>query len=124
MKPDRGAVSPYLRSAVVVLVDEDRRDRQRGVDERDLDAAIPLGGPPDERQGGQDPFGVCEVLARPALGGWLFMGRAPSRSTPRLGAQNTGRGANPGPVRSMIFHPTAHRPERRNPRNIWGSLQR
>jgi hypothetical protein len=34
---------------VTVLVGEDRRDRQRGVDERDLDVAIPLAAALDER---------------------------------------------------------------------------
>ncbi len=53
-----------LRSALVVLVSEARGDSERGVDERDLDVAIPLGSPLDERQGGEDPFGVGEVFAR------------------------------------------------------------
>jgi hypothetical protein len=40
------------------------------VDERDLDVAVPLGAALDERQGGQDPFGVGEVLARRGVGWW------------------------------------------------------
>jgi hypothetical protein len=36
------------------------------VDERDLDVAVTVGTPLDERQGGQDPFGVGEVLSRGA----------------------------------------------------------
>jgi hypothetical protein len=59
-----------LPSALVVLIGEDRCDRRCGVDERDLDVAIPLGAPPDKRQRGQDPFGVGEVLAR-CSAGWL-----------------------------------------------------
>ena len=54
---------PFLPSTVVALVCEDRRDSQRGVDERDLDVPVAIGAPLDERQGGQDPFGVGEVLA-------------------------------------------------------------
>ena len=42
---------------------EARGDGQRRVDERDLDVPIPLGAPLDERQGGEDPFGVGEVLS-------------------------------------------------------------
>ena len=34
------------------------------MDERDLDLAVPLGAPLDERQGGEDSFSVGEVLAR------------------------------------------------------------
>jgi len=34
----------------MVLVGEDRRDRRRGVDEPDLDVAIPLSAPPDKRK--------------------------------------------------------------------------
>ena len=49
---------------------EARGDGERGVDERDLHVAIPLGLPLDERQGGEDPFGVGEVLSRGA--GWLW----------------------------------------------------
>src|SRR6476646_5806299 len=39
----------YLLSRMV-LVGEDRRDRRRGVDEPDLDVAIPLSAPPDKRK--------------------------------------------------------------------------
>src|SRR6478752_4719598 len=59
-----------LWSAVVVLSGEDRGDRQRCVRERDLDVAVAVSAPLDERQRGQDPFGVGEVLSRGA--GWLW----------------------------------------------------
>jgi hypothetical protein len=36
------------------------------MDERDLDVAVPVGAPLDERQSGQDPFGIDEVLSRGA----------------------------------------------------------
>jgi hypothetical protein len=49
-RPGRSGVPCLLLpSAVTVLVGEDRRDRQRGVDERDLDVAIPLAAALDER---------------------------------------------------------------------------
>ena len=68
-------------------------DRQRGVNERDLNVAVPFGAALDERQGGEDPFGVSEVLSR-GLGGCgvLCMGRAPSRSRPRSRCWRTSRG--------------------------------
>jgi hypothetical protein len=48
-----------------------RGDRERGVDECDLDVAVSVGAPLDEGQGGgEDPFGVGEVLSRGA--GWLW----------------------------------------------------
>ncbi len=40
------------------------------MDERDLDVPVTVGAPLDERQGGQDPFGVGEVLACRGAG-WL-----------------------------------------------------
>jgi hypothetical protein len=54
------AVLPFARQA--------RGDREGGVDERDLDVAVRLGAPLDERQRGQDPFSVGEVLARGSVG--------------------------------------------------------
>jgi hypothetical protein len=59
-----------VSAAAVFLTHQDRGDRQRRVDKRNLDMAIPLAAPSDKRQGGQDPFSVCEVLARGA--GWLW----------------------------------------------------
>jgi hypothetical protein len=49
----------------------------------DRHVAIPLGARFDERQGGEDPFGVGEVLARRGVGWWsVFMGRTSFRSRP------------------------------------------
>jgi hypothetical protein len=66
--------SELLRRSVILMVlpvgyglpfaEHASSDRESGVDERDLDVAILLRAPLDERQGGQDPFGVGEVLAR------------------------------------------------------------
>jgi hypothetical protein len=53
-----------------VAVEHARGDRERGVDERDLDIAVTVGSPLDERQGGEDPFGVGEVLTRGSR--WLW----------------------------------------------------
>src|SRR6478672_5148351 len=50
-------------------------DTERRMDERDLDVAVTVGSPLDERQGGQDPFGVCEVLARRRA--WVLGVRGP-----------------------------------------------
>ena len=50
----------YLPSVVAVFLGEDRRDRQRRVDERDLDVAIPLT-PLDEGPGGEQPFAFDEM---------------------------------------------------------------
>jgi hypothetical protein len=48
------------------------------VDERNLNVAIPIGAALDERQGGQESFGVGEVLSRGAAWLWvLFMGWGP-----------------------------------------------
>ena len=40
------------------------------MNERDLDLAVTVGSPLDERQYGQDPFGAGEVLSRGAV--WLW----------------------------------------------------
>jgi hypothetical protein len=40
-----------------------RGDSKGGVDERDVDSAVPLGAVFNERQGGEQPFGVCGVLS-------------------------------------------------------------
>ena len=82
------ATGELAPSAAVFLTREDRGDRQRGVDERDLDVAVTVGSPLDERQRGPDPFGVGEVVARGA--GWcgvLFMGRVPSGQGLRSGVR-------------------------------------
>jgi len=69
-------------------VDAASGDGQNSMDERDLDLAVPLGAPLDERQGGQGPFCVGEVLSPAAMGGCgvLCMGRPPeSVKAPGLG---------------------------------------
>ena len=40
------------------------------MNERDVDVAVPVGSPLDKRQGGQDPFGVGEVLSCGARWVW------------------------------------------------------
>ena len=73
-------------------VDDAGGDAQNSMDERDLNVAVPVGASLDERQSGQDPFGVGEVLARRRV--WVFGIHGPEsfRSRPRLGAYDTGRG--------------------------------
>ena len=70
-----------------------RGDGEGGVDERDLDVPVMVGAPLDERQSGQDPFGVGEVLAprRRWVVGCLWAGPR-FRSRPRFGVSSTGRG--------------------------------
>jgi hypothetical protein len=55
---------------------EDRGDRRRGVDQRDLHIAVPRGAF-DERQGDEDPSASAKCSPAAALGGWVFMGRTP-----------------------------------------------
>jgi hypothetical protein len=57
------------------------------VHESDLDVAIPLGAPPDKRQGGEEPSPSAKCSPA-ALGGCgvLFMGRAPPGQGPRFTA--------------------------------------
>ena len=64
-----------------------RGDAERRMDERDLDVPVTVGSPLDQRQGGQDPFGVGEVLSRGA--GWLWC----AVHGPDL---NSGQGPGPG----------------------------
>ena len=56
--------------AVLPFAEHARGDRERGVDERDLDLPVTVGSPLDERQGDHDPLGVVEGLARGGAG-WL-----------------------------------------------------
>jgi hypothetical protein len=75
-----------------------RRDRERGVHQRDLDVPVAFGAPLDERQGGQEPFGVGEGARPPRrCVGWLPLGRSPVCSRgfdqgPAPGVSSTGRG--------------------------------
>ena len=89
IRPSTGC-GTYLscRSFPFAGVDAASGDGQNSMDERDLDLAVPLGAPLDERQGGQGPFGVGEVLSPAAMGGCgvLCMGRPPeSVKAPGLG---------------------------------------
>jgi hypothetical protein len=58
------AVRPLARGLGLPVAEQRRGDAEGGVNERDLDVAVTVGSSLDERRGGQDPFGVGEMLSR------------------------------------------------------------
>jgi hypothetical protein len=83
-------------------------------------SAVPFGAPLDERQGGEDAFGVGEVLARRGVG-WLGVhGPGSVRSRPRCGAFHTGRGRlGAGALQMWHVDGTPRSADRYSPRNRW-----
>jgi hypothetical protein len=70
-------IRPVLRGRLLTVLpvgdglpfaEHARGDREGGMDERDVDLAILVGAPPDERQGGDKTSTVAEVLARGSVG--------------------------------------------------------
>ena len=74
--PGRATACFLLPSAVTVPVGEDRRDRQRGVDERDLDVAVTVGARLTSGRAARSRS-TSAKCSPAALGGCgvLFMGR-------------------------------------------------
>jgi hypothetical protein len=75
-------------------LDDGGGDGQDGMHERNLDVTITVGAPLDKQQGGQDPFGVGEVLPRRGAG-WLWCavhGPDSVRSRPGVRAHYTAPG--------------------------------